>query len=1397
MKKITSTLTVVFLLGFSTFVKAQCPAAMPLIAGDTNYVYHGVGTTFNSGVSYACNAEPFYIWANEPTTLNNPINDIFTPCIKTDYNLYWTSERNLATEATYEGGTYLGCIGPGVGCSFPVGGGVPPLSGLAVWDLYWSYMNPNQNHAVVFSKAAGGWSGPPTITLEDCWNSATLPSVIATPTVWNNATTSFTCTIPANTNLGTCSYSLTPAVAGAITDLSMGYVYVRPRLLPAGTYTMTYYFSSSTCGGTTSQFVFTITNPYTATWSAPANLCSNGACVNLPPQVSGTAGGTWSGTGVAGTTFCPSTSGAGSWPVTYSVGISATCSASQINNIAVTATPTLAVTGGNICSGQSIVLTNTGSAAGSYTWSPSGGSASSATVSPTTNTTYTLTGANGVCSANTTAAVNVTATPTLAVAGGNICSGQNIVLTNTGSVAGSYTWSPSGGSASSATVSPGSNTTYTLTGANGACTGTTMATVNVTATPTMSISGAAPVCAGGSIVLTGGTASGYTWSPSGGNASTATVTPAGSTTYTLTGANGTCTATATALVNVTPSPTVAIASSAGATICSGQTTTLTASGATNYTWSPNAGGGNSTTATVSPSSNTTYTVTGESSGCTSTQVITVNVTPTPTVTAIANSPTLCAGQSTTITAGGAPSYTWMPGGSTTNPLSVTPGSTTIYTVTGNNGGCTATKTVSVNVNPLPTIGINAAPPSLCTGQTTTITASGANTYTWSANAGGVNTTTVSVTPGSTATYTVTGTDNNGCINSNTVTVNVGAGATIGITATSNTVCSGQSITLNGSGATNYTWTPGGQNTGTITVTPNTSTVYTLTGNSGGCMGTQTISVGVTATPTVTPTASAPSICSGQSTVLTASGATSYTWMPGGANTTTLSVTPGTSTTYTLIGQSGGCTNTNNAVVTINVTATPTVTASASTATVCAGQNVTLNGGGATTYTWMPGGANTASTSVSPGANTTYTLTGANGACVSTQTVSVGVTALPNVNATASSGGVICSGSSAVLTGSGATTYTWSANAGSVNTSTASVTPNTTTTYTVTGTTNGCANSAQVSVTVNPTPTLAISATSGTICVGQSTTLNGSGATNYTWMPGGATTANTSVSPVVNTTYTVTGANGGCTASQTVAIVVHPTPALANNSTLDSAKCGMPTGGVTGVTVTGGTPAYTYQWYNGSTPISGATTSTLTNVAAGTYSVLITDANGCVANGASPVFTVPGSAAVEAIITPVLSQGQAPLNVTFGNTTTGATTYGWNFGNGNSSTVQAPPAVTYSAAGTYTVTMIASNGGCKDTASAIVIIDQPTTIVIPNVFSPNGDGINDDFFIINTGLSTLTCDIFNRWGQRMFTINAPQQVWDGKTPNGERASDGTYYYIMSAVGVDGKTYSQQGSVTLVK
>ncbi len=139
-----------------------------------------------------------------------------------------------------------------------------------------------------------------------------------------------------------------------------------------------------------------------------------------------------------------------------------------------------------------------------------------------------------------------------------------------------------------------------------------------------------------------------------------------------------------------------------------------------------------------------------------------------------------------------------------------------------------------------------------------------------------------------------------------------------------------------------------------------------------------------AAPSLTTVAISNSICSGQSTTLTASGAGTYTWVPGNLSTATVNVNPNTSTTYTVTGSNGGCTSTKT--ITINVNATPTVSAISNPLLLCGNTNATLTAAGATTYTWMPG--NIINNSITTSSLTTYTVTGKTGNCSSSKTITV-------------------------------------------------------------------------------------------------------------------------------------------------------------------------------------------------------------------------------------------------------------------------------------------------------------------------------------------------------------------------------------------------------------------------
>jgi hypothetical protein len=202
-------------------------------------------------------------------------------------------------------------------------------------------------------------------------------------------------------------------------------------------------------------------------------------------------------------------------------------------------------------------------------------------------------------------------------------------------------------------------------------------TLTTVASPTCGVASATANVSGGTGPYT------YTWSPSGGNAQTISGVPAGIYTVTVNDATSSSCNVVTATVNLSNvSPTITISDG---NMCAGDTTILVATGATTYSWSNGASG---PSVAVSPSVSTNYTVTGYNGGCSSSQVVNVTVNPNPTVTAVANPTLLCAGQSVTLTANGATSYTYNPGGITGNPIALTPSTTTTYNIHGMDGnGC--------------------------------------------------------------------------------------------------------------------------------------------------------------------------------------------------------------------------------------------------------------------------------------------------------------------------------------------------------------------------------------------------------------------------------------------------------------------------------------------------------------------------------------------------------------------------------------------------------------------------------------------------------------------------------------------------------------------------------------
>lgn len=646
-------------------------------------------------------------------------------------------------------------------------------------------------------------------------------------------------------------------------------------------------------------------------------------------------------------------------------------------------------------------------------------------------------------------------------------------------------------------------------------------------------------------------------------------------------------------------------------ICSGATTSLTATGNNTYTWST---GSNAAGISVSPTSNTTYSVSGTNSyGCVANAALTVTVDTTPTVTAVNATGTsgVCPGRTVALNGTGATSYAWT--GGITNGTSFTIASSSSYTVTGSNACGSATAAISVSIHPLPSVTAIASTPTLCSGNTVTMTGVGtATSYAWSSNpvvpglANGVG-----IFPSANTSFTVIGTSALSCTNSAVNTVTVVTTPALAPTSSPTLICKGSSSNLSATGATNYNWIPGGFTTSGITVSPTITTTYTLTKSNANCVDIKTITLYVNNLPTVFALSTPTIICANGTATLSGGGASSYTWTNSNPSFNLtgaiVAVSPSATTIYSVAASDGTCVGTTSVVVSTNPN--PTISIGATSTVICAGQSSTLSLGGGINYTWTPSNLSGSTAVVSPTISTLYTIVGDNAFnCTGSNSQIVLVNPVPPVNAVTNRT-LVCVGGSATLTAFGADTYNWSNTA---NTTITVVNPAVTTVYTVVGTyvATGCQNSKTISVSVF-SPTFTVSG-SNSVCIGGAITLSASGASSYTWNVNPPSPfPSIVVSPTVPTVYVVSAtsfSNGvGCIASQSksISIYMNPTITATPQRTL---ICKNETTNLLG---SGGA---TYVWSTSQTGSAVPVAPTVLTV----YSVTGTDANGCVGTATTQV-----------------------------------------------------------------------------------------------------------------------------------------------------------------------------------
>ncbi|MCC6690404.1 MAG: gliding motility-associated C-terminal domain-containing protein [Bacteroidia bacterium] len=543
----------------------------------------------------------------------------------------------------------------------------------------------------------------------------------------------------------------------------------------AGVYTVT--VTESGCSATSTTSISITPSP-----AASASVNASNVCEGSVISLSASGGTTYSWTGPNGfnsslqnpTVSDATPSAAGTYTVIVT---SSGCSATSTVSVALTnAPPAAAGSSGMVCVGTTLNLNASGGTG--YSWAGPNGFTST-TQNPTITGisalgsgtyTVTVTGSSG-CTATSAVAVSVLNAPTATIAGNtSVCAGNAVTLTASGG--GTYSWS-NGSSTSVISVSPSTPTLYWVLVSIGSCTDSTGILISVDSIPTITTASNGPVCEGGTLNLTASAGTSYSWMGPGGytsNLQNPSITPtapgtSGVYTVTVTGANS-CTTTGTVAITINSLPVVSIAGTTN--ICSGSATTLTASGANTYSWNT---GNTLPSISVSPTSATGYTVTGtDANGCSSTQTLLVNVTTPPVATITGNLP-ICAGQTLILTASGGSPYLWS-NGQTTQSITVSPTASTQYNVIVGSG-CTDTASITVTVNPLPTL-VTSGDITIIRGTNTTLTAGGGTTYSWTPSTGlSCDTCATPVaTPTETTTYCVEARNAGGCVSNACMTVTV-------------------------------------------------------------------------------------------------------------------------------------------------------------------------------------------------------------------------------------------------------------------------------------------------------------------------------------------------------------------------------------------------------------------------------------------------------------------------------------------------------------------------------------------------------------------------------------------------------------------------------------------------
>ena len=670
-------------------------------------------------------------------------------------------------------------------------------------------------------------------------------------------------------------------------------------------------------------------------------------------------------------------------------------------------------------------------------------------------------------------------------------------------------------------------------------------------------------------------------------------------------------------------------------------------------------------------------------------------------------------------------------------------------------------------------------------------------YFWDSGNPADTTDIIQVTPLISTTYTVQVTD----VCGNTVTESIfvevrGPIAEISAGPEVN-ICLNDNIDLTVDGGTSWLWSTG-ETTQTINVAPTANTTYSVT-VTDDCGNTDYTEILVTVGQPFADAGVYDGICVGQSIELTANDTPNGSWvwtdMLSGEvqNGRIVTFTPATSRQF-CVAVTDNCGNTVTDCTDVEVFQ---LSADAGTdQVICAGDQATLSGSSSTgsgLYTWTDG-TNTYTgqmVTVYPLVTTEYTLTVTDG-CEATAVVNVTVNQLPVITAI-SSASAICPDESVTISAGGALNYIWTSLPADPTMSNPllgdiTATPAGTTLYTVTGTDiNNCTNTQIVGVTVKERMFADFTASQPAVCEGDELTFtytgNGQSYATYTWDFDGGTTSGNGQGP-----HSVSWSNAG---TKNITLTVTQLNCASEQVQLSVDVNAMPqadfTAGITSgcipleVTFTDASqnsvPGTTYDWDFGIAGTRSGNSVAPSFTQSGAYDVqlIVTNPGGCIDQKSASGFVNAWPLPVAGFdANPETASMKNPV-LGFQSTSTGdGLTYLWNMGDGTSYT-DPQFTHTYADSGFYqTVLLVENEFGCTDIFKKTIFISPRYMLRIPNAFTPNGDGLNDEFTIAGNGVKEFSINIYNRWGALVYFSNNIEASWDGKV-SGNPALPGSYIY----------------------